>query len=689
MNHDIQLFIHDSFFDAFSVLPRQIQKKTREFLKKFKENPTSSAINYEKINTFKDQSLRTVRIDSKYRAIVQAPEKGDGYHLLWVDNHDEAMDWARNKVFSWNQATQAFQLFEKPEEQIQLPKATEAALFSQLSEKDLLSIGTPNELLELVRSFKTKEELDTYKPNLPTDVYEYLYYLADGIPLSEILEDIESGKEEKNPMQSSNALKHTYIVTNDAQLEDILNGSFEKWKLFLHPSQRNLAYRDYNGPVKVTGGAGTGKTVCALHRIKYLVDKLDVFDKPILFTTYTKSLTQYLQETIKGLGIPEDRVEIINIDKLIYDLANNSEYKIFKSKVGFFSPEQEKNIWRQALEKHASQYDSEFYYTEYNEVILPQNITTETQYQTASRIGRNTRIGKKDKEEIWKVVEEFQALKSDNYSKIELCNLLATYFAKQKAKPYSYLVCDEIQDFSNPELSLLRSLVLERENDMFMVGDPYQNIYRKNLNFAKSGIVVKGRRSKKLKINYRTTEEIKTLSMRVVSNVSVDDFDGNKETLQGYLSLMHGTNPEYNTFNTPEQEDQFVLERVNDLISGGKVFPNEICICSRTNNGLDDIKKMLNNANLKYLDLSSSKTSSSAINVSTFHNLKGHEFKVVIVKGMSSTTVPFKNPNYNNYTEKEREQYDQQERSLYYVVFTRAIQSLLITGVGDKSGWVK
>ena len=221
-----------------------------------------------------------------------------------------------------------------------------------------------------------------------------------------------------------------------------------------------------------------------------------------------------------------------------------------------------------------------------------------------------------------------------------------------------------------------------------MVGDPYQNIYRKSLNFAKSGIVVKGRRSKKLKINYRTTEEIKTLSMRVVSNLSVDDFDGNKETLQGYLSLMHGTNPEYTTFTTPEQEDQFVLERVNDLISSGKVLPSEICICSRTNNGLDDIKKMLNTANLKYLDLSSSKTSPSAINVSTFHNLKGHEFKVVIVKGMSSTTVPFKNPNYNNYTEKEREQYDQQERSLYYVVFTRAIQSLLITGVGEKSGWI-
>src|SRR5687768_7255337 len=123
MSNNVHLFIHDSFFDSFAMLPKQIQKKTREFLRKFRENPKSSAINYEKINTFKDQSLRTVRIDIKYRAIIQAPEKGDGYHLLWVDNHDEAMDWAKNKIFSWNQETQAFQLFEQAEETAIQPKA--------------------------------------------------------------------------------------------------------------------------------------------------------------------------------------------------------------------------------------------------------------------------------------------------------------------------------------------------------------------------------------------------------------------------------------------------------------------------------------------------------------------------------------------------------------------------------------
>jgi len=602
------------------------------------------------------------------------------------------MDWAKNKIFEWNKVTQGFQLFEQPESQeiAATDSVTEyKPLFDFLADADLIAIGTPELMINLVRTLNTIDDLNNSKNNLPTDVYEYLFYLAEGISLEEILEDINSGKADKNPMQSNNALKHAFIITDDTQLEEILNGSFEKWKIFLHPSQRNLAYRDYNGPVKVTGGAGTGKTVCALHRAKYLVDKVGIFNPPILFTTYTKSLTQYLQETIKGLGISEDLVEINNIDKLIFDLANNQQYKIFDSKVGYLTSEQEKKVWSQAIERIPTQFNEDFYFSEYNDVILPQNITSVEAYQTASRIGRNSRIGRKDKEEIWLVFEEFQKQKEGNYSKLELCNLLTTFFYKQKVKPFSFVICDEVQDFSNPELSLLRSLVDEKENDMFLVGDPYQNIYKRSLNFSKSGIIVKGRRSRKLKINYRTTEEIKHLAMKIVSNIQVDDFDGNEETLKGYLSLLHGILPSYETFVKPEDEDKFILEKLNLLIIGESINPNEICICARTNYGLDEIKKMLNIANIKYLDLSSCKQNVNAVNVSTFHNIKGHEFKIVFVKGMSEDTIPFKHVNYANFTDKERLSYDQQERSLYYVVFSRAIQSVIISGVGEKSGWIE
>lgn len=177
--------------------------------------------------------------------------------------------------------------------------------------------------------------------------------------------------------------------------------------------------------------------------------------------------------------------------------------------------------------------------------------------------------------------------------------------------------------------------------------------------------------------------------MKIVSNLSVDDFDGDKENLKGYLSLMHGDPPSYNTFITPEEEDKDILEKLQKYIEGGSVQPNEICLCSRTNFALDDLKKFLNTSGIKYLDLSSYKQNINAVNVSTFHNMKGHEFKIVFVKGMSESTIPFKFFNYTNLSEKEQESYIQQERSLYYVVFSRAIHSLIITGVGDKSRWIE
>jgi superfamily I DNA/RNA helicase len=382
-------------------------------------------------------------------------------------------------------------------------------------------------------------------------------------------------------------------------------------------------------------------------------------------------------------------VEINNIDKLIFELANNPLYKIFNSKVGYFTVDQEKEIWSQSIEKFPSQFDVDFFFSEYNDVILAQNINSLESYTTASRIGRNCRIGRKDKVEIWNIVEEFKKQKEGNYSKPELCNLISVYFRNQKVKPYSFLICDEVQDFSNPELTLLRSLVDEKENDLFLVGDPFQNIYKRSLNFAKSGISVKGRRSRKLKINYRTTEEIKHLAMKIVSNLAVDDFDGNQENLKGYLSLLHGNPPSYEVFITPEEEDKDLIEKLKSIIVGGLIQPNEICLCTRTNGNLDNLKKLLNSEGVKYLDLSSLKQNISAVNVSTFHNIKGHEFKVVIAKGMSESTVPYRYTNYTSLTDRERESYHQQERSLYYVVFSRAIQTVIITGVGEKSKWLE
>src|SRR3954463_14543316 len=102
--------IGDDFLDAFARLPRPQQRKVREFTAKFKANPKSAAINYEKINGVRDDKVRTVRIDEKYRAVILHPEKGEVYVLVWVDNHDEAMDWASNRLFEVNPSTGSLQV---------------------------------------------------------------------------------------------------------------------------------------------------------------------------------------------------------------------------------------------------------------------------------------------------------------------------------------------------------------------------------------------------------------------------------------------------------------------------------------------------------------------------------------------------------------------------------------------------
>ena len=152
---------------------------------------------------------------------------------------------------------------------------------------------------------------------------------------------------------------------------------------------------------------------------------------------------------------------------------------------------------------------------------------------------------------------------------------------------------------------------------------------------------------------------------------------------------MHGDEPIYQTFDTPEEEELFIRENMEELLLNKNVNAEDICIASRTNRGVDDTKVLLNNAQRKFKDISATRKSSGAITVSTFHNLKGHEFKHIIVRGFSEDRIPFKHSGFDTYTPIQKREYLKQEKSLYYVVFSRAIQTLIITGVGAKSDWVK
>ena len=682
----MKLFLGDKCWDKLFELPKNVQLRVRDFQKKFKENPKSAAINLEKIQDFKDSSLRTARIDDTYRAIIGVASD-DIYCLLWIDHHDEAMAWARNKRFDWNSYTNSFQVttvsVEETREAVHSPEVQTA--FSKYSDDQLLRLGVPEHQLSIVKGIRDLDDLEKVEPLLSSDVFENLFYLMeDGASIDSIITEIEAGKENSGSTSINN--KRNFIeITDDEELENVIREGAEKWEIFLHPSQRLLVEKDYPGSMKVTGGGGTGKTVAALHRLKKLA--AETSSKKVLYTTFTKTLIKNISSRIKALGVKTDNCDVVNIDKLALDMARR--YNIISSKAtvldyGYSSEE----LWEDVVSDNLSSFDARFLQREYLDIIVYNNITTLDAYYRQSRIGRTTPVSRKQRGEIWGLVEQYVARKkeADQYDRNEIFNLVANYLNDNNLRPYSHIIADEIQDFSNPELRFLRALTEEGPNDLFLVGDPYQRIYNnRKIAFSQVGINVRGKRSKRLRVNYRTTEEIKRSAVNIVNGCAFDNFDGEVETLAGYVSLIHGDKPEYKVFGTKDEEMAAILTFIRMCRDNG-INLNDMVVACDNKNSIKTIQDMLHRNNVPYFNLfSETGGNSNGVNLSTFHNMKGLEFKVVILSDVSKATFPRISHAYNEMDAVEKKNYLMNQKALMYVAITRAMQKVLITGTGERA----
>jgi mRNA-degrading endonuclease RelE of RelBE toxin-antitoxin system len=691
----MKLFIHDKCMEQLFALPKPVQKKVLEFQRKFRENSKSSAINFEAISTFKDQQLRTARIDDKYRAIVKAPETGDNYYLLWVDNHDEAMDWAKNKVFYWNDNTDSAQIFTAPETNIVTQKVSDSIktphLFDGFSDEQLLHIGVPSQTLILVRSLKDLNELGDSEKYIPNDAFENLFYITEGLNIELLIAEINEGKsiaEEIEAKANSINNKRNFVEVDDDLMSEIINGDLSKWQIYLHPSQRKLVEPDFKGSVRVTGGAGTGKTVVALHRLKKLTSILiDSDDRKVLFTTFTNALTQNLTLLADKLSIDKTKIVITNIDTLVRDLAK--EYNLVDKNVrilDFYNSKSSYDLWDDFLEQNLTEFDTLFLTTEYQNVILFNDIKNMEDYLKVSRIGRGKPISRKIKMEVWELVEKYNHKKKEEsyVDRAELFNLVTNHLRSATERPFKNVITDEVQDLSNIELRFLRALVEEKANDLFLVGDPYQKIYTRKINFTAAGISIRGNRSKQLKINYRTSEEIKRLAVTAVKGINYDDFDGETEKLNGYLSLFHGEQPTYEVYKTKSDEINAIINHIGELKEKGFKL-NDIALAFRTKEALKEVKTALHKSKIPFTDNAAVGNSNSGIILSTFHGLKGLEFKAVMLCDVNNRTVPLMIQKMDTMEQQEKEDYLNSEKSLLYVAMTRAISVLKIAGTGIKS----
>ena len=694
----MRLFLSETFFDAVFKLPKKTQDKVVSFQRKFRENPASPGIHLEPIAQFKNPTLRTARVDDNYRVVVGILD-ANTYSLLYVSDHEDAYRWGMNKRFVWNEHTQACQLITvEQNEEIDVPKheKTESTFFSSVPNEKLLKIGIPQDTIEKVLAIKSLDDLDALEPILPVDAYENIFNIMDGEDIDSIITSIEEGqaRENEDKLLSDNNKRRFVEITDDDDLQRIIDQGMDKWQIFLHPSQRKLVDAEYKGTMKVSGGAGTGKTVAAMHRLKYLCQKPDAH---VLFTTYTKTLSLNLADSITKLNVPSQKYTLSNIDHVLLEIAQSYKVKDGYKVLDYSGDEESLKLWREVLETEVTEFDEQFLYNEYIDVIVYFGNKDVKQYMMQPRIGRTKALSRKQRIEIWNLVEKYVALKQQRkvVDRLELFNVTTSYLNENGIHPYTNVIADEFQDFSNPELKFLRALVPEGENDLFLVGDPMQRIYTgRKMNFGAAGINVRGIRSRKLKINYRTTEPIKRVAISVIKGVDFDDMDGGKETTQGYVSLIHnGVEPIYKIVLDANAEEEKVAEWLKECVENG-IKLSEICIAAPSMQLLKPIQSRLHRDGTEYRVLKGAQKqgSTSGVDLCTFHSLKGLEYRVVILTGVNERNLPSKERDgfpFSGMDKVAQKEFLSSKRSLLYVAITRARQLVYIVGFGEPTGMLK
>jgi superfamily I DNA/RNA helicase len=661
---------------------------------RFQSDPTAPGINYEKINTARDPNLRSVRIDQDWRGIVFKPAQGEVYVLLHVAHHDDAYHWAENRKVAINPVTGAMQLvvLESAAEAVKEQPAaagTAAAggagsrassvprLFDAWSDRELLSLGVPQDWLPRVRAIASDEELDGVQPQLPVEAYEGLFLVAAGDTVDQVLRSRETRVDQEidvtnfsESLQKAETQSRFVVVDGERELTAIMNAPLAQWRVFLHPTQRKLASGDRSGPMRVLGGAGTGKTVLAMHRAKWLAEHRTPDGQNVLFTTFTRNLAFDIEENIASLcpAATMKKIEVRNLDAWVHGFLRSHKYE---HTIVYNRHKDASDAWRRALATKDASIDlpESFYEEELDQVILAQGVTTRDDYRQARRIGRGVVLTRAKRDAIWPVFEEYRAqlasrrLKEVDDAYRDAAALLTSQRAGDGAGlgAYSAIVVDETQDFGPQALRLLRAIVPSGANDLFFVGDGHQRIYsRHRAAMGRCGIAIVGR-SRKLYLNYRTTEEIRRQAVSLLEGCEIDDLDEGVDESRRYKSLSHGPAPVL----AQEGNDNAAIARARTIVAewasanGGSLTTT--CVVAATRDLRDRAEAAFRANGLTTHVVEANRkdaAEANAIRFATMHRAKGLEFDQVLVLAPE------------RYLGKPEDRLN--ERKLLYVAITRA-----------------
>lgn len=704
-----QLAIAKDFLTTYAALDKKLQKAVDEALDKFADTYFAGG-HLEKITDSRDPRWRTLRINQGYRGVVLAPDSGDVFLLVTVLPHDEAYRYIRNRRPSVNQALGVLEFRDEAALDTMSTALTPVAaastdtLFQGVPDKHFTQLGIDEYTVRIARLLPDESHLDALAIMMPKAQHDALTALASGMSPDEVwallsrelVEEVTA--QEVDPDDLVSAIRRSpdqaVFVEGPEELRDLLAHPFDVWRTFLHPRQERIARRDgFAGPAMVTGGAGTGKTVTALHRVAHLAERyapdgqqlrLDTGEatpeQPILLTTFTTTLDAALRSQLELLVRDEDRLKLIdvrNLDKVAHQVVRQVH-----GKLEFPNSRELTTLW----DRHAEDSDvsGRFLLEEWEHVILAQDLRTERDYLQARRHGRGRsgRMSSEQKRRVWRSVldatEEMRV--NGQWTFTWLASEAADILNRTGQRPYRHVVVDESQDLHPAKWRLVRALTAEGPDDLFIAGDPHQRIYDHRVSMAAVGINVRGR-SHRLAVSYRSTQEILSWAIRVLGTAPVEGFDGVRSHLTDYTSPLHGRTPAVHT-HTSEQEE---LEALVQVVSGwltSDVEPGTIAVAARTEALVKEVRSSLAAAGIATCGLAED----SGVRVGTMHSMKGLEFRCVAVVGVSADHVPLMSRVTDVAEDSVAHAHDlQRERNLLFVACTRARDTLYVSHSGAPS----
>ena len=688
-----------TFTEALARLTTQEQKAAKTTAFDLQMNPTAPGLSFHRIDRSKDPNFWSLRVSRDVRIIVH--RTAASLLLAYVDHHDRAYAWAERRRIEAHPRTGAVQIVEvreRVEEVTWAPPAgavmadAEAGalarlatlpIFAALEPDDLLAVGVPPDWLEDVRQ-ADEDRFLALVDHLPTEAAEALleYAGTGALPVGKPRLEPATAEAFAHP----DAQRRFRTVENLDELRAALDYPWERWTVFLHPSQRSMVEQAFSGPARIAGSAGTGKTVVALHRAVRLA-RADPRAR-LLLTTFSETLATALARKLRllvdqGSGIPQ-RITVASFRGMALELFEMAQG--YRPRIA--SEEQIRSVLAEAAQG-ASGFGVRFLISEWMHVVDAWQIGSAEAYAEVPRLGRKNRIGAKQRARLWSIF----AASRESLNKRGLCTwpqvfrTVAGHYAGRPEKPFTHIVVDEAQDLGVPDLRFLKAIVPDRPDALFFAGDLGQRIFQQPFSWKSLGIDVRGR-SFTLKVNYRTSHQIREAADRLLPP-RVRDVDGREEERRGTISVFNGPRPRVALYGDEEAEIAAVAGFVRDALAAG-TGPAEIGVFVRTEDELPRARAAAAAAGQLALELSDqSDGTSGRIAIGLMHLAKGLEFKAVAVMACDDEVLPLQSRVEAVADEVELDDAYETERQLLYVACTRARDRLLVAGVAPGSEFLK